>query len=304
MARPRDGDHSTEDFPDSQRENVALRDVPGSSGSVIRRLYVIIAVAVAVAAVLGNFLIFGFSRQAAATLITGVIASDLAVLVIFLARRTILRSADQVLSTESEEAIASRLAARLRIQLAGQVVGGTPAIGVSFYERWDDIDWLATVGDARRLDFCASFMDSWIGSAREALERIFESGGSVRAILPKPGTTAAQRVRDRFQGTIGASVPTRIRETPILIERIRRRAGQESATFDCYLTSTFIMHCMIRVDERLLILSPFDHFRQERIDAPALAINLAGRAHLVRWARKEFDGFLADAELWSAPPET
>jgi len=57
------------------------------------------------------------------------------------------------------------------------------------------------------------------------------------------------------------------------------------------------MHCLMMIDKKTLIISPFDHFRRGQIEAPAFVVDLNTHPLLYEWAVKEFKGFEKTSEL-------
>ena len=74
-----------------------------------------------------------------------------------------------------------------------------------------------------------------------------------------------------------------------------KRKGQ----LEVFWTSVFFMYCAIRIDNRYLILAPFEHFRRGHIGNPAFFIDLKAHPHIAEWINNEFLGFEKNSECTS-----
>jgi len=75
---------------------------------------------------------------------------------------------------------------------------------------------------------------------------------------------------------------------------MKERANNPAARVEVVYTDRFIMHCLMRVDSSIVLLSPFDHYRRSQIEGPAFLIDVRQFPHIGRWAEKELAGFAGD----------
>jgi hypothetical protein len=244
-------------------------------------LYAAVLSAVTIAVLSAVF--FGTSE-----LIVGVLASVLTLICAYIFTQTVFRSANEILTQDEVDYLSKELVARLRADL--------PA-GANVASGWYDLPWKDLLGETQSLEFAVSYMDTWINQATDGLSSIFDRGGTVTAYLPKPGSEAANRVVGRFPEYSPELVTEKITNTAVKLRAMLARCKKKGATLEIYWTDVFNMYCLMSIDERYLMISPYDHFRRGKIEAPTFLIPIAKSSRWYEWARKEFDGFREGASL-------
>lgn len=229
-----------------------------------------------------------YPAEATQLLIPGALASLIAVLVVYIVTHTLLRPTGRYLSRED--------LAELSLELAGLLPSSGDCV---VYSRWYAVPWSELLAKAMEVEFAVSYMDTWVNETADALKGVLDRGGLIRVFLPKPGTAAAKRVVERFQGSPQRVILDKIEHTPAKLNAIRRLSSSPDARLEVFLTEVFCMHCVMRIDNRYLILSPFDHFRGVHIDAPAIVLSAQKYEDILKWAAKEFDGFRERSERWA-----
>lgn len=264
---------------------------------VINLLLLIIAFGAIALLMSVTFLAFGPGKDTARLVIPSVVASLVAFLVVYIFTRGPLSSVGHFITREQLRNLAELLASELKEDAPEKR-------STVLYDSWYEVPWERLLHDARSLVFCVSYMDTWITHASLPFRGIFERGGQIRAILPKPETVSAQRVIERF--------PEYAKRPELLQQKIAGTADKfaalldasknRSAKLEVYRTDRFIMGCIVIIDESYVVISPFDHFRRGHIEAPAVVVRVNERHRAVHeWAKKELDEFIkiADHEPYS-----
>lgn len=218
----------------------------------------------------------------------GLLASLLAVLLIYIFRKTVFKPVDDYQIADLTEAVASRLTDAVRSSLASDE-------SLVCFSRWNDIDWKSLLRDAHALEFFVSYMDTWVAWAHDPLLDICRRGGSITAYLPNPSDRNAQRVLERFPEYNAVLIKNKIVNTGRKLQAIAAESGNADAIVNIFYTNTFIMHCLMRLDGRRVLLSPFDHFRRGNVEGPAWLVDTDKYKYIGTWADKEFAGFRSTA---------
>ncbi len=181
--------------------------------------------------------------------------------------------------------------------LAEDAIGGVPVI-----EDWYAIPWSKVMAKTAKVECAVSYMDTWINNAAGALEDLLDRDGTIRFFLPKPGTPAAERVVERFPEYDVSLVEKKIVNTREKLRGLRHGKGRVEVRW----TEVFNMHCLMVLDDSVLLVSPYDHFRNSRIQNPTFVIPLWQFPMIETWIRKEFKGFQMNsaARLPSRKDET
>lgn len=168
-------------------------------------------------------------------------------------------------------------------------ITGDSTADVQVVQDWYAIPWSDVIGKASSIECAVSYMDTWINNAASALEDFFGRGGTLRFFLPMPGSPAAERVVERFPEYDLAVIESKIKNTRSKLRALQRGNGKLEVRW----TDVFNMHCLMLLDDCVLLVSPYDHFRNNRIQNPSFAVPLWKHPIVASWIGKEFKGFLA-----------
>jgi TIR domain len=155
---------------------------------------------------------------------------------------------------------------------------------------WYALPWAELLAGAERVECAVSHMDAWVDDAAAALDDLFARDGSLRLFLPMPGSPAARRVAERLPDFEEAAVESKIRTTRTKLRALQRGRGQ----LDVRWTRVFNMHRLMLLDDSVLLVSPYAHFRSgSRTQNPTFAVPLSRFPAVASWARRELAGFRA-----------
>jgi hypothetical protein len=255
----------------------------------LSRMLLVGALLAIVVIVGGAFIAFRPAHQAWQVIVGGCLASLLAVLIAYVLRLTVLRPVDKYQTERLVEGVSERIM---------EVVqgGNTQDSGVTCFARWNDVPWRDVLAGVHRLEFCVSYMDTWIILTTEPLLGILRGGGRIIAYLPEVTKANVSRIQERFPEYSPQLVAQKVSNTENKLRALAREAGSPHSAVEVRYTSRYIMHCLMRLDDKRVILSPFDHFRRGRIEGPAFLIDTNVLPHLGEWADKELRGFAEDTQ--------
>jgi len=159
-------------------------------------------------------------------------------------------------------------------------------LGSSMYETFDDIDWSEQLKEARQLVVVVHYLDSWLRRAEPALRGLIDRGGRVSVIVP-------DAERGQVVDAIASRFPDRSREE--ILEKMRgtkrRIVGScgaiDGEQIDVISVPNMIWYSAFCIDDRWLYLSPFEHFRGNRIRSPVAHIDLEFYKGIAVWFRNE-----------------
>ena len=104
-----------------------------------------------------------------------------------------------------------------------------------------------------------------------------------------------RQIKSRFPEHAENQLAEKINSTQIRLETLQRESNRTNA-LKIYFTDNMIWYCGIRLDNRTLILSPFEHKRTMRVEAPAIVIPLDDFKEVQDWFDKEFSGLLEQSK--------
>lgn len=262
------------------------KEAPDVEGAAISRA-LLVAALLAMSVLIGtSFLVFRPAKDAWTVILGGSMASLLAILIVYVLRLTILRPMDRYASKALNEDMAERIISIVKHATSSETC--------TCYERWNDVDWGDLFKDVMRLDIVVSYMDTWVILAHEPLLGILQRGGSITIYLPSTSDASVARVDERFPEYSRQVLKEKIENTASKLRQLQAEAENPEASLHVYHTDTFIMHCLMRIDDDRVLFSPFDHFRRGRIEGPAFLADSSSMPGMARWVIKEIAGFAAE----------
>ncbi|WP_146022226.1 hypothetical protein [Streptomyces sp. CB02959] len=251
----------------------------------IQGLLVLLALAVIAGLISLQVILYGAKKDSWKLLIPGMLASLVAVLIVYVVSKTILRSTQAFLSNEAIEDLSGRIVSS--VERAAVARQGAYALMYKWYE----IPWRDLLAGASQVDVVASYMDTWVNHVSNSLRAAFDHGCVVRMYLPLIGSDAARRVSERFPEYDSEGIKSKIRNTPAKMQTLRGDPSSRKGKLEVWSTRTFCMWCLVLIDRRWLIVDPFDHFRRGAIEGPGFVIDLEQNPEWLAWADKELSGF-------------
>ncbi len=273
-----------------------MKNQQHESKKIVEMLLLYLATLSMVIIIILNFVFFGPPADALRLMLPSILASLVAVLLIYILRRVLFRSTDRFLGRSEIDSLSVQIAQELRRQ-------EPYSKGVVFYEKWSEVPWKDILREAKEIEFYASYMGSWITQAKDELQRVFNRGGRIRAFLPEPGSDAANRIIERMPEYKGKpdEITEKIKDTVYKLETMRKKSNNKDAKLEVHCTTVFCMHCLISVNKKRLVLAPFEHFRQwGEIGNPTFIINLEEYPRLADWAARELNGFERSGKIYQA----
>ena len=253
-------------------------------GKVVQSLLVLLALVLIATLICVQIILYGAGKDSWKLWIPSFLASVVVVLVVYVVSKTILRSPQAILTDAAVSELSDRIVHSV------ELAAGARQWAYSSLHRWYALPWGDLLAEASEVDVVASYMDTWVNHVSDHLRDAFTRGCIVRLYLPQLNTDAARRVRARFPEYDAPAIESKIRNTPQKIQALRGAAPRKGR-LQVWWTSTFCMWCLVLIDNRWLIIDPFDHFRRGQIEGPAFVIDLEQNPEWRGWADKELVGF-------------
>jgi len=194
---------------------------------VVNRLLVYLSALAIIIVILLQFLFFGPPREAFQLLLPSILASLVVLLAVYIFRQTLFKSTTSYLTEAEITEISFLIAEKLKQQLPSQR-------DLLLYNKWYDIPWQEVMGEAKELEFYVSYMDTWVNQTSDILQLIVERGGTIRVFLPKKGSEAAKRVRERFPEYSNELVAAKIQNTVDKLRAVLKRSHVRSGKLEVY----------------------------------------------------------------------
>jgi len=158
-------------------------------------------------------------------------------------------------------------------------------------------DWKSFIRKSKRIDIVVQYFGGWISVHKDDFMDLFEREGQVRIVLPDPTNEPFIRaIANRFPEHTPQRIKEKIQDTAMVLRTILSEAKGKPEQLSIVYTSRLIWYCGIRQDETLLTLSPFEHVHSVRVEAPVVAISLAGNVMMGQWFEREWQGLYGAQE--------
>jgi hypothetical protein len=154
------------------------------------------------------------------------------------------------------------------------------------------INWEELLSAALKIDIIVHYFDTWIRNNDKLLEDIFSRNGTIRILVPnEENKSLVKTIKNRFPEYEEKIVKAKIHGTKEKLSMIKNRVNK--GTLEIYESDELGYYCGIKVDEKYLVYSSYDHIRNNmRIEAPTFIIRIDKEVNINNWFSKEFDGLV------------
>lgn len=210
-------------------------------------------------------------------------------IITYLVFRKVQKLKEQESTRDMTEGITNHLIPHIE-----SILKATPDLGYSLVD-FIKVPWNELLQGAMRLDIIVHYFDTWIRNNGNDIEAIFKRGGTVRLIIPDyTDFILVRSIKARFPEYIESQVKDKIENTMKKLELIQKRAG--AGNLEVYRIRERVYYCAIRIDEKNIALSNYDHIRDKmKIEAPTFIFEVGKQQFINDWFEKEFLGLAATA---------
>jgi hypothetical protein len=164
------------------------------------------------------------------------------------------------------------------------------------YSKFGDIPWDELFLTCSNLDILLHYFDSSLNSQYDSLLQILNNGGTIRIILPNYENDGIIKIiKKRFPELSDLTIKEKIKNTRHQLNALLDETTNKKAKVKIYLLDDMIFYAGLNIDNRILIISPFEHNRLAYVEAPALLIYLDRNLVIQRWFINEFDYLIQKA---------
>jgi hypothetical protein len=170
---------------------------------------------------------------------------------------------------------------------------------LDFNDTYRDVDWDRWLASAEHsFDIVVYYYDSWTRANFENLRAYFEHKSSkLRIVMADPRVPENMHTVERlFPEYQSATLREKIERTGERLANALAEAGGPFTRLEVYYFPHPLPYSAQCLDGRVLVLSVFEVFRQERIESPAVVIDLQKSSHVAKYWAKEFEGLVSQSE--------
>src|SRR5271166_4562270 len=265
------------------------RDAEKGIFKEIDRYYFLIACVGSFVLVVIYFVIDSWAAQKIRDLLNPLIVNLTTMLIAFAIVYAIFRRAQEIRSEAGKAELVEEIVNALRLSLPPYTKSA-----LICYDVFDHIPWQQLFSNCARIDIVVHYFDTWINSNFSLLQDFFNRGGTVRLVIPNfKNTSLVHTIKQRFPESTEDQIVTKIRQTPDRFEKILQNSKRRDANLEVCHIDDMILYCGIRFDDRVLVLSMYEHVRELRVSNPGFVIPLDQYPQTREWFDKEFSGLLA-----------
>jgi hypothetical protein len=122
---------------------------------------------------------------------------------------------------------------------------------------------------------------------------MLDRGGTIRIILPNyKNEHIVEEIKESFPELSEGLVKEKIKSTHARLSQLFKDSKRRDARIEVYYVDEMLLHCNIRIDRRVLVLSIYEHIRKMRVEAPAIVVSLERYKDSQEWFDKEFSGLI------------
>lgn len=170
---------------------------------------------------------------------------------------------------------------------------------MDFHESYRHIDWSKLLrGTNSTIDIIVYYYDSWVNSNYDDIVLFFRKPNTtMRVFVANPHDSFIfSTIRRLFPDSGAETIMEKVSKTGERLARALKAAGGDSRRLEFYYVPHILNYSAQCIDEKILILSIFEMFRESRIDSPAILIDLNKSEHLAKFWNKELKGLLDESK--------
>lgn len=165
--------------------------------------------------------------------------------------------------------------------------------GIREYQSVRKVNWAEVIRSAdRSIDICVQGWDGLVKHNWEEWKEFFAKNGQVNLFLPSvPESIGESKILPFVAERLNRTEPEQakeIRNTQEFLQQIRDQAKVGKVTL--HPVEKMIWYCLIRVDEKVAYLSPYQHVYGPVTDSPTFEIWLDRYPATKGWIAKEING--------------
>jgi hypothetical protein len=184
---------------------------------------------------------------------------------------------------------------KIKLSPAASPASEVPSCKAVIFENYRQIDWAQVLDEAKTLDIAVVFWASWVKAHWEKILKFYKRGGRVRLILTDPNLSAIDLAWKKFPRYTRGEFIQRVEETVKNFQLALQESQPNSGSFETYFFNTVLNYAVIRVDDKKLFLSFYEHTNKVRICAPSFLLDLEASPGLKEYWNGEFEALLENS---------
>lgn len=168
-----------------------------------------------------------------------------------------------------------------------------------FKETFRDISWKELIeGSSKTIDIVVYYFDSWVNYNNQALTNfLLKPNTKIRVFVANPDDPfLIENVRRLFNEYNAETVKEKVSHTYERFLDIYAQIGADKKRFEFYYYPYFLNYSLQVFDSKKAVFSVFEMYRKQKIDSPALVVDLKKSTHLGNYVKKELDGILSESK--------
>jgi hypothetical protein len=186
---------------------------------------------------------------------------------------------------------------RTPLMYALQQNEGFPQI-LNFHDCVRNVDWRSILTYAeKRVDILVYYWSSWVDAWEEEL-KVFLSKpeAKLRLVVADPRNPMILKdIKKLFPEHSEQELIAKIKSTQRKLNKLVESLPEPRGSVELFLLSRPVSYPCQRIDDEIVVFSIFEMYRQRKVDAPSVVVNLQESPHLRQFFDKEWEGILREA---------
>lgn len=159
------------------------------------------------------------------------------------------------------------------------------------HQRFNQVGWDELIKSASRIDIMVHYLDSWMKDHSESLISFLQKRDAKLRIV-QPDYDQAElfkAIKTRFSDMDDGVLRHKFTNTGDRLRKLREQANATKATVKIYRSPTLDWYCLVRFNDTVAVISPYEGERGTGTEAPAFLVDLKRYPKIAAWIEKEVE---------------
>ena len=163
---------------------------------------------------------------------------------------------------------------------------------INFYNCWSDVDWRKELQRSSKVEIIVTYWSSWVAEYMDELVALLNRGGSISIVLSSPlDDDCVKQIQKMYPEHTAETMRGKIELTTSRLKAVYRKSRVSDEDFKVFYYPERMNYASVRFDEKRLFLGVYEHFREHKVESPAMLLDLTKSDVLNSFWKRQYTEF-------------